>query len=200
MNVFVPRGWPALKITNAEGRQWERFITQHALSEPALFYVRLLFASGDLIRLKVLQPEVSYWLQDQAVQSLNDALSEPSRATSDALIIAVGRIALHENLYGDRQAANNVHRPAQKRMIDMRGGMKGLPYPELIKRLMRWGDTIMSKQSGTQRLLEDDTDNENYNMDQHVDALESWVPSQGQELRKTIKISDLLAPELPTPP
>lgn len=111
-------------------------MTQHALAEPALFYVRLLFASGDLIRLKVLKPEVSYWLQAQAIQSINEALQDPDRAASDAVILAVGRIALHENLYGNKQAATTVHRPAQKRMIDMRGGMKALPFPELVKRLV----------------------------------------------------------------
>ena len=47
MKVFAPRGWPALKITNDQGMQWEWFMTQHALAEPALFYVRLLFATGD---------------------------------------------------------------------------------------------------------------------------------------------------------
>ena len=200
MNVFAPRGWPTLKITNAEGRKWEWFITQHALSEPALFYVRLLFATGDLLRLGCINPDLTQWLRTQAVEAINEALSDPDRATSDALILAVGRIALHESLYGDRKAANTVHRPGQKRMITMRGGMKALPFPELIKRLMRWGDTIMSKQSDSARLLEDDEENVNFSMKQHVDVLEKWVPSEGQELWKKIKIADLLSPEPSEPP
>src|ERR1700759_209441 len=114
MQVFAPRGWPALKITNEQGTHWEWFMTQHALAEPALFYVRLLFATGDLVRLNVLQPRVTFWLQTQAITAINEALSHPKRATSDGLILAVGRIALHEALYGDKKAANTLHRPAQK--------------------------------------------------------------------------------------
>lgn len=195
MTVFAPRGWPALKITDDEGLSWEWFMTQHALSEPALFYVRLLFASGDLIRLKVLKPEISYWLQAQAIQSINEALQDPKRAASDPLILAVGRIALHENLYGNKEAASRIHRPAQKRMIDMRGGMKALPFPELVKRLMRWSDKVMAMQSGTPRLLEDEPENQNFTMEQHVNVLDKWDPNAGKDLRTKIKISDLLAPE-----
>lgn len=142
MTVFAPRGWPALKITQKEGLHWEWFMTQHALSEPALFYVRLLFASGDLINLGVLNREVSFWLQAQAITAINEALQDPKRATTDALILAVGRIAMHEAFYGNKEAANRMHRPAQRRMIQMRGGMKALPFPDLVKRLMRWGDNV----------------------------------------------------------
>ena len=195
MTVFAPRGWPALKITNQEGLSWEWFMTQHALAEPALFYVRLLFASGDLIRLKVLKPEISFWLQAQAIQAINEALQDPKRAASDPLILAVGRIALHENLYGNKQAANSIHRPAQKRMIDLRGGMKALPFPELVKRLMRWSDKVMAMQSGTARLLEDEPENQNFTMEQHVNVLDKWDPNAGKDLRTKITIEDLLAPE-----
>ncbi|KAK3706472.1 hypothetical protein LTR37_012682 [Vermiconidia calcicola] len=195
MTIFAPRGWPALKITNAEGLMWESFMTQHALSEPALFYVRLLFASGDMIRLRVLNAEVTFWLQAQAIISINEALTDPKRASSDALILAVGRIALHEALYGDKKAASAMHRPAQKRMIQMRGGMRELPFPELVKRLMRWSDNVMAMQTGTERMLEDDEQTQNFSMKEHVDVLEKWVPTEGQDLRKKIKITDLLAPD-----
>ncbi|KAG9892015.1 hypothetical protein KCU94_g13977, partial [Aureobasidium melanogenum] len=91
MTVFAPRGWPALGITQEEGLKWERFMTQHALADTALFNVRLLFASGDLIRLNVLPPETALWLRDQAVRSINEALDDPTRAISDSMILAVGR-------------------------------------------------------------------------------------------------------------
>jgi len=172
LTVFAPRGWPALKITKDEGLNWEWFMTQHALAEPALFYVRLLFASGDLIRLGTLSRETSYWLQDQAIRAINEALSDPSRATSDPLILAVGRIALHESMYGNRQAANVIHRPAQQRMIEMRGGMKALDFPALVKRLMRWSDRVMAMQGGTARLLEEDDADKNYSLGQSVEVSE----------------------------
>lgn len=115
LTIYAPRGWPALKITRDQGIEWEWFMTQHALADPALFYVRLLFGSGDLIRLKVLKPEISYWLRAQAIKAINQALQDPERAISDPMILAVGRIALHESMYGDRHAANTIHRPAVRR-------------------------------------------------------------------------------------
>lgn len=195
LTVFAPRGWPALKISRSEGLKWEWFMTQHALAEPALFYVRLLFASGDMIKLGVMSPDVSYRLQLEAVRCINEALSQPDRAASDGLILAVGRIALHESMYGNRDASTHFHRPAQRRMIDMRGGMKALEFPSLVKRLMRWSDRVMSMQSGSERFLPDEEDhgNETFTVKQSVNVLESWVPQEGRALRKRIAISDLLS-------
>lgn len=194
MTVFAPRAWPVLRITSSEGVRWECFMTQHAMEEPALFYVRLLFASGDLVRIGALNRECSYWLQSQAIKTINEALSQKRRSVSDGLILAVGRIALHECMYGDRNAANTIHRPAQRRMIDMRGGMKNLGFPDLVKKLMRWSDRIMTMQGNTKRFLPDDEDegNSTYGVQQSVDVFEAWAPETGQALRKKIAIADLL--------
>lgn len=191
LTIFAPRGWPALKITQKEGLHWEWFMTQHALASPALFYVRLLFASGDLIRLGALPVSVSVWLQIQAITALNIALSHPVIATSDPVILAVGRIALHESMYGDRHAANAIHRPAQRRMIELRGGMKALEYPELVKRLMRWADRVMAVKGNTARFLEDDDEKPNFSDVEHVDVSAKWFgQSEGQSLKKRIGIND----------
>lgn len=195
MTVYAPRGWPALKITDEQGVKWEWFMTQNALSEPGLFYVRLLFGSGDLIRLGTVRAEIMYWLRDQAIKSINEALGDPSRACSDAIILAVGRIALHEHMYGNKDDSSRVHRPAQKRMIELRGGMKKLEFPELVKRLMRWSDNIMAVGSGTARLLEDDEENPNFTLRQSVGAIERWAPHEMPQVRSKIKISDLVNDE-----
>lgn len=194
MTVFAPRAWPVLSITSQQGTKWEWFMTQHAMEEPALFYVRLLFASGDLIRIGALNSECSFWLQSQAIKAINEALRDPKRSVCDGLILAVGRIALHECMYGDRNAANTVHRPAQRRMIDMRGGMTKLGFPDLVKRLMRWADKVMSMQGNTPRLLPDEEDegNSTYGLKQSVDGFEAWAPGTGQALRKKMAIANLL--------
>ena len=85
MTVFAPRAWPVLNITSEQGTRWEWFMTQHAMEEPALFYVRLLFASGDLIRLGALNRECSYWLQTQAIKAINEALRDPKRQSAVAI-------------------------------------------------------------------------------------------------------------------
>lgn len=195
ITVYAPRGWPALKISQEQGVKWEWFMTQNALAEPALFYVRLLFGSGDMIRLGALGPEIMYWLRAEAIKAINTALGDPKRNCSDALILAVGRIALHEHMYGDKFASSHVHRPAQKRMIDMRGGMKKLEFPDLVKRLMRWSDRIMAVGSGTERLLEDDEANPNFSLKQSVGAIERWAPHEMPGVRSKIRISDLVNDE-----
>jgi len=187
LTIFAPRGFAALKITRPEGLKWEWFMTQHALAEPALFNVRLLFASGDMIKLGVLPREVSYWLQDKAIKSINEALGDPKRAISDPLILAVGRIALHESIYGDRQAANTMHRPAQRRMIDMRGGMGALDFPPLVKRLMRWSDGMMAMKGGAQRLLEDDDAEQNFTLEQSVNVSANWFPWESKAWKRRIR-------------
>ncbi|KAF2207770.1 hypothetical protein CERZMDRAFT_102035 [Cercospora zeae-maydis SCOH1-5] len=195
IHVYAPRGWPALKITTQQGRHWEWFMTQKSLEEPALFYVRLLFGSGDMIRLGVLGDEIRYWLRSEAIKAINEALVDPVRCCSDALILAVGRIALHEHMYGDRGGSSSVHRPAQRRMIDMRGGMAKLPFPELVKRLMRWSDRLMAVGTGTPRLLEDDGPNTNFTLKESVGAIEGWAPHEIPVVRSKIKISDLVNDE-----
>jgi len=181
--VFAPRAWPTLRITNEQGLRWEHFMTQHAFSEPALYYVRLLFATGDMVALNVAKPQLRLWLQSRAIESINDALADPSRATSDALILAIGRIALNESLYGDKLAAHTLHRPAQQRMIALRGGIDALGFPPLVKRLMRWSDKVMSMQGGTPRMIPDDAE-PHYTDAISVEVLEKWSPSEGMALRK----------------
>lgn len=167
-------------------------MTQNSLAEPALFYVRLLFGSGDMIKLGSLRAEIMYWLRAQAIRSINEAIADPKRSCSDAIILAVGRIALHEHMYGDKWASSHVHRPAQKRMIDMRGGMKRLEFPELVKRLMRWSDRIMAVGSNTAQLLEEDENSTNFTLRESVNAIERWAPHEMPGVRSKIKISDLV--------
>jgi hypothetical protein len=95
------------------------------------------------------------------------------RAVSDPLILAVGRIALYESMYGHRDAADSIHRSAQYYMITMRGGMGALDFPELVKRLMRWADRIMSILSDSPRFLLDD--DQSSSMEESIAALEAWM-------------------------
>ncbi|KAH7037569.1 uncharacterized protein B0I36DRAFT_345664 [Microdochium trichocladiopsis] len=187
LTVFAPRAWPTLKITNEQGLQWEHFMTQHALAEPALYYVRLLFATGDMVVLNITKPQFRLWLQARALETINEALADPARATSDGLILAIGRIALNESLYGDKVAAHTLHRPAQQRMIAMRGGMNALDFPPLVKRLMRWSDKVMSMQGGTPRMIPDDVE-PHYTDATSVDVLEKWAPTEGMALRKKVQL------------
>jgi hypothetical protein len=122
-----------------------------ALLEPAFFYVQLLSATFHLVREGHMKPLIYLWLRAETVRCLNEALSDPTRALSTATIMAVGRVALHESLYGDKAAAREIHRPAQRRMIAMRGGMDvfARELTLFVIRMMHWTDRIMSFQCGT---------------------------------------------------
>lgn len=92
---------------------------------------------------------------------MNAALADPERATSEAIILAVGYIALYEFQYGDKNASHRIHRPRQARMVQARGGMRALQISDLIKRLTRWYDIVMAIQIATSRMLEDDEESPN---------------------------------------
>ncbi|KAK4549179.1 hypothetical protein LTR36_007637 [Oleoguttula mirabilis] len=125
---------------------WSRRIE---LTEPALFYTSLFLASGIPVANGSLGVDKALWLRGRAVRAVNEALSDPERATSNALISAVGKIALHEHIYGDRQAAHLIHLPAQQRMIAMRGGIEKLGLPNITLQLMTWYDAFMAAEMGT---------------------------------------------------
>ena len=111
----LPRARRLVKTT-AEGINayilWSR---RFEMTEPALFYTSLFLATGIPVANGMLRVEKALWLRGQAVRALNEALSDPERATSNAVISSVGKIALHEHIYGDREAAHRIHRPAQQR-------------------------------------------------------------------------------------
>lgn len=48
---------------------------------------------------------------------MNENLADPVRAISTEMILAVGLLAYHDHLTGDRVMANTVHRPAQQRYV-----------------------------------------------------------------------------------
>jgi hypothetical protein len=73
-------------------------------------------------------------------------------------------------------------------MIMMRGGMGALDFPELVKRLMRWADRVMSLQSDTPRFLPDD--DRSFSINQSVEVLEKWVPQEGLSLRTKVSVDE----------
>ncbi|KAK5685705.1 hypothetical protein LTR17_027002 [Elasticomyces elasticus] len=165
LTASAQRGWPALKITRGQELAcWEKLMCQHAVAEPALFHVCLLFLSSELIHMKILQPETSFLLRVAAFEAISVTLRDAKRASSDPLVLAVDRVALHENLYSDRNAANILHPPAQQCNTSMRGGMDKLSFWEAVKCSIRWSDMVTSQLGGTDHFLEDDEELQNFTM------------------------------------
>lgn len=153
MTVFSPLGWEAAGISQSEGAVWEHTMVQLNFAEPALFYVRLLFGAGDLIRHGVLRPEMKFHLMQKAVKEMNDAISDPGRCVSEAVILAVSFIALHEVSFGGDLAVARLHRTAQAQMLASRGGLSALNLPDIVKNILAWSDVVVAQTTNMPRVL-----------------------------------------------
>ncbi|KAK5135048.1 hypothetical protein LTR08_005708 [Meristemomyces frigidus] len=112
---MLPKSRRLVKMTSDDMHDYTLWSRRCELVEPAMFYTSLTLASGIPVANGMLGVDKALWLRGQAVRALNEALDDPERATSNAVISSVGKIALHEHIYGDREAAHRIHRPAQQR-------------------------------------------------------------------------------------
>ena len=145
------------------------------LAEPALFYVRLLFGAGDLIKHGVLRPEMKFHLTQRAVKEMNDAISDPERCTSEAVILAVSFIALYEVSFGGDMAVARLHRTAQAQMLASRGGLSALNLPDIVKHIIVWSDGVVAHTIDMPRVLEDERI-DRWSASQSKTMAKDWVP------------------------
>lgn len=114
-NVVLPRSTRVIKASPSDLAAYTIWSRKQELSEPVLFYTSLFLASGIPVAEGLFPVQAALWLRQKTVQAMQDALADPDRATSIPVILAVGRIALHEHIYGNRSLAHTMHRPAQLR-------------------------------------------------------------------------------------
>lgn len=151
----LPRSQRLIKVRQQDIQVYVVWSRSFELTEPALFYTSLFLATGIPVANGQMDIEKALWLRGHAIRALNEALDDPKRATSNAVISAVGKIALHEFIYGDRKASIRIHRPAQQYMIAMRGGIERLGLPPITLQLMTWYDALMAAESGTVAYFKD---------------------------------------------
>lgn len=177
VTVFSPLGWAAAGISRSEGAVWERTMVHLNFAEPALFYVRLLFGAGDLIGQGVLRPEMRFHLTQKAVKEMNEAISDPRRCTSEAVILAVSFIALFEVSFGGDLSVARVHRAAQAQMLASRGGLSALALPDIVKHIIGWSDGVVAQSTNMPRVLEDESaDLDRWSESQSKTMAKEWVP------------------------
>ncbi|USW47911.1 hypothetical protein Slin15195_G012300 [Septoria linicola] len=148
-SVVLPRSTRFIKASPPDLEAYTVWSRKQELSEPVLFYTSLFLASGIPVAEGLFPVRAALWLRQKTVQAMQDALADPDRATSIPVILAVGRIALHEHIYGNRELAHTMHRPAQLRMINMRGGLANLGLPTTTIQLIVWLDALMSAETDT---------------------------------------------------
>ena len=177
MTVFSHLGWAAAGISQREGATWEHTMVHLNLAEPALFYVRLLFGAGDLIKHGVLRPEMKFHLTHRAVKEMNSAIGDPRRCTSEAIILAVSFIALCEVSFSGDMAVARLHRTAQSQMIASRGGLSALNLPDIVKHIVGWSDGVVSQAINMPRVLEDErAEIDRWSASQSKVMAKDWVP------------------------
>lgn len=125
-----------------------------AMQEPSTMYAVLLMAashycavcphSANLIDLLA--------LKSRALTEINSALRDPKRATSDAVIGAVMKMAAYEACFGD-SAVFSAHMKGLSLMLKMRGGLGTLGLDGLLERMVVWIDLNASFICGLTKLF-----------------------------------------------
>ncbi|KAH0362236.1 hypothetical protein KCU65_g8155, partial [Aureobasidium melanogenum] len=103
------------------------------------------------------KPYQSQWLRHKAIESLREAIMDPKRAYTDAVILSVCHVYFSEALQMERHNALNVHGPALKRMVDSRGGVSVIASSGrnglLLSRYLSWTDRIVASTLNCQLLF-----------------------------------------------
>ena len=112
-----------------------------AMEEPSTMYAVLLMAASHYCA--VSPPSANLidllYLKSRALTEINIALRDPKRATSDALIGAVMKMAAYEAVFGD-SAVFSAHMQGLSLMLKMRGGLGTLGLDGLLERMVVWID------------------------------------------------------------
>jgi hypothetical protein len=66
-------------------------------------------------------------------------MTNPTRATGDAIVLAVAKMASYEAMYG-QVPTYQAHMRGLKRMIELRGGFSVLGLDGLLQRMIIWID------------------------------------------------------------
>ncbi|KAJ9293875.1 transcriptional regulator family: Fungal Specific TF [Paecilomyces variotii] len=128
------------------------------MTEPAPFLVILLIAASNYASLyggcdmktDLLQ------LRCEAIRTINEALREPERALTDAVIGAVAKMASYEAMFGSLDTYN-THMMGLVQMVDLRGGLASLGLDGLLRRICIWIDRNSAFLNGAPLYFPNDT-------------------------------------------
>jgi hypothetical protein len=112
-----------------------------AMEEPSTMYAVLLMAASHYCAVNPQSASLIdlLYLKSRALTEINAALRNPKRATSDAVIGAVMKMAAYEAVFGD-SAVFSAHMRGLSLMLNMRGGLGTLGLDGLLERMVVWID------------------------------------------------------------
>ena len=131
---------PDLDSPNHKGLLRHRWFPL-AMEEPSTMYAVLLMAASHYCAVSPHSANLIdlLYLKSKALTEINIALRDPKRATSDALIGAVMKMAAYEAVFGD-SAVFSAHMRGLSLMLKMRGGLGTLGLDGLLERMVVWID------------------------------------------------------------
>lgn len=131
---------PDLDSPNHKGLLRRRWFPL-AMEEPSTMYAVLLMAASHYCAVCPMSANLIdlLYLKSRALNEINKALRDPKRATSDAVIGAVMKMAAYEAVFGD-SAVFSAHMKGLSLMLKMRGGLGTLGLDGLLERMVVWID------------------------------------------------------------
>lgn len=78
-------------------------------------------------------------IKARALTEVNKALADPNKATTDATIMAVAKLAAYESIFGDSDVFS-AHMRGLQMMLKMRGGLTMLGLNGFLERMLVWID------------------------------------------------------------
>jgi hypothetical protein len=131
---------PDLDSPNHKGLLRRRWFPL-AMEEPSTMYAILLMAASHYCAVNPHSANLIdlLYLKSRALTEINAALRDPERATSDAVIGAVMKMAACEAVFGD-SAVFSAHMRGLSLMLNMRGGLGTLGLDGLLERMVVWID------------------------------------------------------------
>ena len=129
-----------------------------AMEEPSTMYAVLLMAASHYCAVNPHSANLIdlLYLKSRALTEINTALRDPNRATSDAVIGAVMKMAAYEAVFGD-SAVFSAHMRGLSLMLNMRGGLGTLGLDGLLERMVVWIDLNAHFVCGLTKLFGNDS-------------------------------------------
>lgn len=111
------------------------------MTHPSTMYAVLLMGASHFC---IMNPEKGSLidllaLKARALKEINSALADPKEAVTDAVIMAVAKIAAYESIFGDSEVFA-AHMKGLQMMLKMRGGLSTLGLDGLLERMLVWID------------------------------------------------------------
>jgi len=143
---------PDLDSPNHKGLLRQRWFPL-AMEEPSTMYAVLLMAASHYCAVSPQSANLIdlLYLKSRALTEINAALRDPKRATSDAVIGAVMKMAAYEAVFGD-SAVFSAHMRGLSLMLKLRGGLGSLGLDGLLERMVVWIDLNASFVCGLSKL------------------------------------------------